>query len=94
MMTRQLLGALLWVLAGFGTHFHLHTGVVDPLTAIEPYNTLGLMGGSMLAIQIRPVAAVVPPSSLVHCCTVSTILVIVTIKSAEVHVVIISHGIK
>ena len=68
-------------------HFHLHTGVVDPLAAREPYNTLGLMGGSMLAIQIRVVAVVVPPSSLETSCTVSAMLVIVTIKGAKVHVI-------
>ena len=35
----QFLAALLWVLEGFGMHFHLHTGVVDPPTAIVPYYT-------------------------------------------------------
>ena len=82
------------MLAGFGTHFHLHTGVVDPLTAIEPCNAIDCTGCSMLTIQIRLVAVVVPPSSLETSCTVTTILVIVTIKGAEVHVIMVNHAIK
>ena len=90
----QLLAALLWVLTGFGTNFHLHTGVVDPLTASEPCNAMMCIGCSMLAIQIRLVAVAVPPSSLVTSCTVTTILVIIAIKSTKVHVIMVSHSIK
>ena len=87
----QLLGALLWVLAGSGTHFHLHAGIVDILPTIVPFNLLVCM----LAIQITPGTVLVPPSSPVTSCTVSTtILVIIMVKGSKVHVIMVSHAIK
>ena len=69
------------------------------VSAIGPHDTICSCSwrwrrdGVMWTIQISIEAPLIPPSSLVHCCTVSTILVIVTIKCAEVHAFVVSHGI-